>query len=113
MPTAPLTPIIWRLGTCPFCNQGTVGFHLASDQKTMVMLCDECDAVWLDPERMELNALIWPDRGAAYFVSEISLSLAHPLARWATRAEVEQYGWGQLITGEGLTRAPNARPAEG
>lgn len=37
------------VGACPFCEQGALGIRVSASGMRVVALCDECDAVWLDP----------------------------------------------------------------
>jgi hypothetical protein len=86
-------------GECPICNSGTRGFRLCSDQQTVVIMCDECDSVWLDARCLEASDVIYPTSphfllpGQSYGVGRGS--------RWATKSEISAASWANLISGEG------------
>jgi Zn-finger nucleic acid-binding protein len=85
---------------CPICTTGNIGFWLCSDQSTLVVLCDECDSVWLDPELvLESNALF--PQPPDFLVPNHAFSISAPKSRWATLREVEVRGWGGRVAGQG------------
>jgi hypothetical protein len=84
---------------CPVCGAGTRGFRLCSDKKTIVVMCDECDSVWLDPSHVTASKVIHPD-SATGLISSLKCGIGMG-SRWATREEIERAGWGDLIAGEG------------
>lgn len=92
--------MLYRQKTCPICRYGSVGFYICSDSTTLVLLCDECHSVWLDPQEVrEDNAL---DPAAPDFILPgHECSMQPPHARWATREEVHKQGWSNYIVGEG------------
>lgn len=87
-------------GTCPICGTGTRGFRLCSDEVTVVVTCDECEATWLDAQRVEASDVVYA-KPPEYELPGRSCSIAAPSSRWATRSEVDATGWGNLVIGEG------------
>lgn len=98
----------WRVGnevivaqySCPFDGPyGQIGFRLCSDGKTIVLMCDECGAVWLSPEFIEADNFlrVLPPN---FVIPGIQCSVQFPESRWATRNEIIQYGWGNFILAE-------------
>lgn len=85
--------------TCPICGDGVIGFRRCSDGQTLVLLCDECDTVWLDPQQIDAEHALYPTE-PDFIVPTLDCSISAPASRWATRAEVELRGWGQYIAGE-------------
>jgi hypothetical protein len=87
--------------SCPFEGPyGQIGFLLCSDHQTIVLMCDECNRIWLHPERLEADHALFaepPD----FLVPDFECSIRAPLSRWATRAEIELYGWSTFIQGDG------------
>jgi hypothetical protein len=86
-----------RVGTCSVCGTGNIGIRVAASGRTVVGMCDECDAVWLDqvlqdgphfPQQPELPC---PGEGS---------SLRRPPAHWASQTEADAAGWGGAVLGE-------------
>jgi len=88
-------------GACPICGTGNRGFRLCSDHVSIVVMCDECEATWLDAERVDASDVVYPEP-PEFQVPGRSCSIAAPSSRWATRPEIDAYGWGNLVAGEGL-----------
>ena len=84
---------------CPVCAAGFVGFVLCSDQKTVVMVCEECDSLWKVPGKITSETALYTD-GPDFTVPGLNCSIAHPAARWAERNDIEKVGWGDFIHGE-------------
>ena len=85
---------------CPICGTGVVGFYLCSDQITIVLMCDECDAVWLDPTTTDGAHALYLG-GPPFMVPGTDCSLQHPPARWANASEIARRGWSRFVAGEG------------
>jgi hypothetical protein len=85
---------------CASCNAGLLGFRRCGDGKTLVVMCDECDAVWLDPTDLTIEAARFPgiDSGE---IPDLPFNIGGGAAGWVTRAEVERAGWQGYIKGEG------------
>lgn len=67
-------------------------------------MCDECDSVWLDPERITEEYVLYtapPD----FSIPGLQCSIQSPPARWASREEIIRKGWGSYIFREGNTFA--------
>jgi hypothetical protein len=86
-------------GTCPLCDAGNVGFRRCSDGQTIVLMCDECDTVWLDPERRTAEDAVYA-QSFSFEVPGLRVSIGGGRAGWATRAEVESAGWQEHVAGE-------------
>jgi hypothetical protein len=63
-------------------------------------MCSECDSVWLSPNIINEESVIYP-KSPNFVVDEIGCSIAVPLSKWAERKDVEVKGWGKYIFGEG------------
>jgi len=87
-------------GACPICGTGTRGFRLCSDNASVVVMCDECEAIWLDAQRVDASDVVYADP-PDYVLPGRKCSIAASSSRWATRAEIEATGWGNLVAGEG------------
>ena len=85
---------------CPACSTGALGFRRCSDGKSIVLLCNECAAVWLQPNTITAESAIFPT-GPDYEVAELGCTIASPRADWAVRKEIEAAGWKAFIAGDG------------
>jgi len=82
---------------CPICEQGSVGFFRCKS-KTMLLVCDECTAVWVDPTNIVLEM--------AHCFDETSFTLPGSTTslkggEWATKDEIRKSGWASFVAGEG------------
>lgn len=86
-----------HVGTCSVCGTGTIGIRVAASSCSVVGMCDECDAVWLDallqdgPHFLPQPELPCPRDGS---------SLRSPPAHWADEVEAGNAGWRSAILGE-------------
>lgn len=85
--------------SCPICLTGDIRFQLFSDHYSVVLMCDECDSVWLNPQGLNSTHVAYPQ--PPEFVVAPHCSIASPRSRWATREEVAEAGWSGYIAGEG------------
>jgi hypothetical protein len=88
--------------TCPVCTAGNIGFRRCSDGVTIVLMCDECDSVWLDPARRSSADALAPAT-FSFEVPGTACAVGRGQAGWATRAEVERAGWLAHVAGERAT----------
>jgi hypothetical protein len=65
---------------------------------TIVLACDECDAVYTTPSNVKLEQAVCP-QSPDFIIPGLSCSLRFPEARFATKDEIESKGWGELIVG--------------
>lgn len=84
---------------CPICLDGQVGFRKCQNDPTLILMCDECDSVWLDPEEINSETVIYP-ASPDFLIPELKCSTIN--SRWATDAEIENMGWTEYIAGEGI-----------
>jgi hypothetical protein len=68
---------------CPDCDAGVLWYR-TDTRGTCILLCDECDACFLDPTDVR--------PGSAVYLSSPDSQLRSPFA-WATHAEVSANGW--------------------
>jgi hypothetical protein len=85
---------------CLICHYGQIGFRLCSDHKNVVLMCDECDTVWLDPKKVDTEHALYPSP-PEFIIPILRCSIKSPEARWATRQEIARQGWEGYIAGEG------------
>ena len=82
-------------GVCTECGQGLLGFFMCDDQKTMILLCDECDIAYGSPE--DLHAGQPPLIPEAGWIDALGVSYLD--GRDATRLEIETKGWTEFVVG--------------
>ena len=85
---------------CPICFAGAIGFRTCDDGITVVLMCDECDAVWLKPDEIKSDSAVFP-KAPNYTVSDANVSIASPRSHWSSRSEIEFFNWTKFISGEG------------
>lgn len=84
---------------CPFCRYGTIVFGKCSDNKTIVLICEECESIWLDPQKVGIEYMLDAPPPGYYVATLECCSIALPPARWATEEEILERGWGKYIAG--------------
>ena len=85
---------------CPVCTTGPIGFRLCGDGRTLVLMCDECDSVWLLGAELRVETAhspAWPD----FMIPEIGCSVGSPGARWATWEDMGNAGIKDQLLKEG------------
>lgn len=71
---------------------------LCSDGSSVVLECDECDSVWIDPFRFGEEHAWHPEDPECEIPIE-GCTMKRPATRPASRTEIEQAGFGTLIAG--------------
>ncbi|MCA9015513.1 MAG: hypothetical protein KDA77_09315 [Planctomycetaceae bacterium] len=89
--------LMYYVGTCPFCEQGKLGIRICSQAGDVLILCDECDALWLSPE---ISAQpVFPEQPALPCPC-CQGNLTNAPAHWANFGEIYQKGWISTVKGE-------------
>ena len=86
--------------SCPICTEGMVGFRRCSDNETIVLMCDECDTVWLRPQEVNASHALYPSP-PEYLVPTLECSIKSPHSQWAEEEDVAEKGWSTYVAGEG------------
>lgn len=106
------------VGYCRLCETGPLGLRKCGGCGAVVVLCDECDATWIDADLSAKPTLTNdPDLPCPH----CEASLVGDTASWATRETVEATPWiikelraGTWELREGAAFAPESpRPTEG
>lgn len=84
-------------GVCKLCRAGSLGFWTCDDLRTVVIMCDECDAVWAEPRRTDAASAMFPS-GPSFNVPGTSVSIAQPKSHWSSLEEVTNVGWTEWIS---------------
>jgi hypothetical protein len=82
------------------CGAGNVAFRRCSDGTTIVLMCDECGSVWLDPKTVTAESVLNP-KAPGFQVPGLSCAVGGGHAGWATASEILRVGWSEIISGEG------------
>ena len=89
---------MFYVGFCPLCEQGAAGVRTCGYPGHVVVVCDECDAMWRTPDLAGEPVLAGP---ADLACPRCGTSLQRPPARWATWEEIERAGWQDAVIGQG------------
>jgi hypothetical protein len=87
--------LMYHNGLCPLCQQGFLGFWVCDDQKTMIIICDDCEAAYRSPADVASGRATLDRSG---HISELGISYLN--GRDASRGEIVSLGWGAFIEGE-------------
>jgi hypothetical protein len=91
--------MLYLEGLCACCEAGVLGIRRCDDGATLVLMCEECDAVWLDPADRSIEVARYADIGT-FELPGLPLKLGGGAAGWATRADVARAGWSRHVRGE-------------
>ena len=85
---------MYYFNQCPICEAGLRGFRTCP-QGHVVVLCDECEAIWINPAdtRPQFSApatAVCPVCGSDLFDS---------LAHWSDTQEIAAAGWQDSVAG--------------
>lgn len=81
---------------CAFCEQyGHLLFLYCEDKDVVILRCDECQTIWLDPEAIHEHNFILIKR-SGQIIPEVGCSIQN--SHWATREEVAALGWDKYIS---------------
>ena len=92
-------------GYCPICGTGSVGFRRCSRSEAVVLMCDECESIWLDPEEIDRDHVHYVSAPGFAVEALQDCSVKAPESRWATESEIAQQGRAAHIDGE--VRSPS------
>jgi len=76
----------FKVGWCPFCNQGWAEIEKDIRHDELIIVCSECDTVWKSPQDFKNNE---PLRG---YQHDDSFRTSKP-----TENEIQQKGWEPYI----------------
>lgn len=83
---------------CPICQHGQIGFRKCADSEYIVLMCDECDSIWLEPNTVRSDNVIYTEP-PHFIVPMLDCSILN--STWASRDDIYKKGWKNYIGGEG------------
>lgn len=95
----PSRPIYYLDNLCPACNTGILGFRRLDEASKIVIVCHECEAVWMQPYNIALENMrrvSEPD----FIVLELECPIFGDNAAWASYEEIKIHGWEEYIYGD-------------
>jgi hypothetical protein len=90
--------MLFYVGFCPVCGEGTLGVRICGGPGHAVILCDECDAVW--PTVDVTQTPVFPAQPQLP-CPHCGATLVGGSAHWAAAAEIRQVGWQDAVIGSG------------
>ena len=90
---------MFYVGFCRLCGTGPLGLRRCGSCGKVVVLCDECDAIWMSSD---LSAKPYLAQGEELPCPECRGSLLRSPSRWATLADIEASSWLPLALEDGL-----------
>ena len=87
---------MYLLGSqCPVCGVVALGIRVCvGTDESLIVLCDECDAVWIHPE---LNDEPYFPESHDYLCLNSDRTLKSPKSYWATEEQIKAIGWWEYI----------------
>jgi hypothetical protein len=83
---------------CPVCQTGVLGIRRCSDGRSLVVMCDECEAIWESPKDLGTGAVLEAEP-PAFWIEQLGVAIAGDAAGWASEAEVATNGWSSFVQG--------------
>lgn len=78
---------------CSVCSEGILGFLRCSDGKHVVIMCVECNSVWLAPDEVEDQNPIYPE-APDFLLPDSKISISGGESGWASLEEIKSAGIG-------------------
>lgn len=79
--------------SCSVCGDGILGFLRCSDGKKIVIMCEECNSVWLTPSEVESESPIYPE-APEFLLPDSKISISGGNSGWASLEEIKSVGMG-------------------
>lgn len=87
---------------CPYCGgYGAVGFWCCTDGKTVILVCDECEAAWLNPTELAEGKLAFISKPPLYLLPGSEISAFGEGANWASMDEITRAGFAGSVRRQG------------
>ncbi len=85
------------VGTCRCCGQGLLGIRICCEDEIGLILCEECEAIWLEPTCT--GTPLFPQQPDSC-CPRCGRSLWQPPSHWASGDEVDRLGWAEYVLGD-------------
>jgi hypothetical protein len=87
---------MYLLGSeCPVCGVVALGIRVCvGTDESLIVLCDECDSIWLDPELKDGS---YASEHPEWLCPDSDRTLKSPKSYWATEEQIKAIGWWQYI----------------
>ena len=84
---------------CKDCGEGRVGlFKFSNDNQGLVLLCEECNSIWTDPNNIKWGEAVSDKVLESHFGVQDSEDLFKKGSGWATKEEIEKDArWASLL----------------
>jgi hypothetical protein len=89
---------MYYIGFCQICSTGPLGLRRCGNCGKVVVLCDECDAVWTSADLQAKPQLYQAEELSC---PECKSSLIDSPSGWATQAQIEATKWLQQALDNG------------
>jgi hypothetical protein len=88
---------VYFVGTCRCCGQGLLGIRICCEDQIGLVLCEECDAIWLEPTCA--GDPLFPGQPEST-CPRCGRPIWHPPAHWASQDEVDRLDWTEYVLGD-------------
>lgn len=88
-----------KQATCPSCAGSYRYFYTFSD-KTIVLICEECNCIWENPSKLELSDASGVKKFGKLFEDESS--------KWSSAEEVKKSQWAEIAQKNDLLIMPTS-----
>jgi hypothetical protein len=88
---------VYYVGTCRVCWQGLLGVRICCDDRIGLVLCEECEAIWLEPACT--GAPLFPSPPDSR-CPRCGRPLWEPPSHWASHDELDRLDWTCFVLGE-------------
>jgi hypothetical protein len=85
------------IGSCRCCGQGLLGIRICCEDGMGLVVCEECEAIWLHPTCSGEPLFPRPPGGLCPRCGQSLWSLP---AHWASLDEIDRLGWQEYIQGD-------------
>ena len=85
---------MFSVGSCSRCQQGLLGVRICCPDEIGLVVCDECEAIWLDAECT--GPPLYPDSPGS-LCPRCGQDLWQSASHWATAEEVDRLGWARFV----------------
>ena len=89
---------MYYVGFCRICGTGPLGLRECGGCGEIVVLCDECDAVWTDANFSAKPLLAGVDKLPCPYCEK---SLLEQPSQWAPKSKIDKVAWLQTALREG------------